>query len=539
MNILNTAMADTEDIIAADDAESSEKNSIIERLLMRIRSTDDFPTISKHLIEINKTISGDTDKSDASDLAGVILRDYALTNKLLKLVNSAYYGFASGNVSTITRAVVLLGYEHVRMATMRLTLFEHFKSKNPAQDIELRETIVMSFWAGVLARDIATMDKVVDPEEAFVCAMLGQLGKLLMIYYLPGEYAKIRSRMERHNVDEATAVKAECRIVYEELGVAVAKQWNFPVHVYESMIPVSDRELKDKQKSPSKLQVLSSFVKDLCTIVQVNAASPNPAALKRLIERYKPHIVIDKKQLQKLSLESLEHMVEQAQALDVSYGKSAFLEQLVHQFDQGGTVAQPLAPPVAEREILDILPSVEKTVVSPIENGLSAEQVILGGIQEISQTMMDTYEVNDIVSMGLEIIFRALNFDRALMFIREPGSRMMTVRFGYGKGANTLSRHLGFQAGTGKDIFNLAIHVGKDLIIGNIDDDRMHHLIPAWYRDHLNAPAFLFLPIMLQKVCVGAFYADRNEAGMPINESEHRHLSMLRNQLTLAIKFRR
>ena len=79
--------------------------------------------------EINKTISGDTDKSDASDLAGVILRDYALTNKLLKLVNSAYYGFASGNVSTVTRAVVLLGYEHVRMATMRLTLFEHFKSK--------------------------------------------------------------------------------------------------------------------------------------------------------------------------------------------------------------------------------------------------------------------------------------------------------------------------------------------------------------------------------------------------------------------------
>ena len=365
----------------------------------------------------------------------------------------------------------------------------------------MRETIVTSFWAGVLARDIAGLDKLVDPEEAFVCAMLGQLGKLLMIYYLPGEYAKIISHMESRNVDEATAVKAECHIAYEELGVAIAKQWNFPVHVYESMLPVSDRALKDKLKPPEKLQVLSSFVKELCAVVHENGARPNPAAFKRLIERYNPHIAIDKKQLQTLSLESLEHMTEQAQALDISCGKSAFLNQLIHQFGQGGPVAHPLSVSEAEQEILEAPSSVEKSTVSPVENGLDAEQVILAGIQEISQTMMDTYEVNDIVSMGLEIIFRALNFDRALMFVRESGSRMMTVRCGYGRDANTLSRHLGFQVGGGKDVFSLAIHVGKDLIIGNVDDARMHHLIPAWYRDHLNAQPFFFTHYASKGVC--------------------------------------
>jgi hypothetical protein len=63
-------------------------------------------------------------------------------------------------------------------------------------------------------------------------------------------------------------------------------------------------------------------------------------------------------------------------------------------------------------------------------------------------------------------------------------------------------------------------------------------LIPAWYRTHIDAPAFVFMPIKVQNICIGAFYADRNQNGQPVSEEEHRYLSMLRNQLILAIKYR-
>ena len=101
----------------------------LEKVLRRILRTKDFPTISKYITEINQKLSEPAIHSSASELANIILKDYALTNKLLKLVNSAFYGFVSGKVTTITRAVVLLGYDNVRLAALSLLLFEHFKSK--------------------------------------------------------------------------------------------------------------------------------------------------------------------------------------------------------------------------------------------------------------------------------------------------------------------------------------------------------------------------------------------------------------------------
>ncbi|MBT8340426.1 MAG: serine/threonine protein kinase, partial [Desulfatitalea sp.] len=112
------------------------------------------------------------------------------------------------------------------------------------------------------------------------------------------------------------------------------------------------------------------------------------------------------------------------------------------------------------------------------------------------------------------------------------------VRFGYGEKVQQLIRKAGFNVGRGKDLFNLSIRVGKDLIVPDARNDDKRQLLPQWYFDMLDAPAFIFLPIMVQKVCIGAFYADRNQSGPPLRESEHNHLSMLRNQLVLAIKYR-
>ena len=73
----------------------SDKN--LKKILKRIRRTKDFPSISTYLVEINNRLSDTTAHTSASDLANVILKDYALTNKLLKLVNSAFYGFVAGD----------------------------------------------------------------------------------------------------------------------------------------------------------------------------------------------------------------------------------------------------------------------------------------------------------------------------------------------------------------------------------------------------------------------------------------------------------
>lgn len=117
--------------------------SAADRLLTRISRNKDLPSFSKCIIEINRKLSSDSKQLSASELSNIILKDYGFATKLLKLVNSAYYSSSRGKITTITRAVVLLGFAKVSMAAASLLLFEHLKSKYSVP--ELKEGAVMAF----------------------------------------------------------------------------------------------------------------------------------------------------------------------------------------------------------------------------------------------------------------------------------------------------------------------------------------------------------------------------------------------------------
>lgn len=509
-------------------------------MLKRIRRSEEFPSISKYLVEINRKLSAYRDTSDASDLANVILNDYALTNKLLKLVNSAFYGLAAGKVTTVTRAVVVLGYENVRLATVSLALFEHFQSKSHTAD--LKEALIISFWSGVLAREIAKMDDTVDPEEAFLCALLSQLGKLVMIYYLPGEYRNIADWMGSHGQSEAKAVKAACGVTYEALGKAVAGQWNFPPQICEGLQALSRDELRNRRTPLPQLRVLADFIKTMGQLILKGELVPDERGLKTILDRYGERIKISSRQLLTLLAESISTVRRHAQALNFSIENSVFIQSISalcegasERRSDGNDPSQDELMAHQSHQLTDR--SAFKSSTDDRE-GMTTKEMIMEGIEEISEAMMSAYDVNDLALMGLEIIYRALGVYRALMFAREGDGRSMTVRFGYGHHSRRLPRKAGFKVQDKKDLFNLSVHTGKDLIVADACDPGTASLIPSWYRTHIDAPAFIFLPINVQGVCIGAFYADRDRSGHPVSEDEHRYLSMLRNQIILAIKYR-
>ncbi len=519
------------------DENGKTTDKILEQLLRRIRYNDEFPSISKYLIEINQKLASNPEVSDATELANVILKDYALTNKLLKLVNSAFYGLASGKVSTVTRAVVVLGYENIRLATISLALFEHFKNKSNA--VELKEAVVRSFWSGVLARDIAALEKGIDPEEAFVCAMMSQLGKLVTIYYLPDQYRKIVLRMAETGESEVRAGKAVCGITYERLGIAVARQWNFPDQICSSMRRVTDDDLKKNGTPPAKLRVLSDMMGTLGGKIQKSGLVTD-TELQNILGRYDKSIKLSRNQLKTLIKESLAKAQLHAQALEFDIDNSAFIKNLTTVVYPGRARGDGDKKHDKSRMITGFLltdgSDLKEDAGSPsLQNPVN---IIMEGIQEISEAMLSAYEINDVALMSLEIGYRALRFNRALMLIREGGGQMMSARFGYGNQSLQLIKKVKFNLAEGDDLFTRAIQSGKDLIVADTNDAQTKPVVPAWYFDLIDAPAFVFLPVMVNKVCIGAFYADRKESGQPITDKEYPHLCMLRNQLVLAIKFK-
>ncbi len=517
----------------------------LEKALKRIRRTKDFPSISKYIAEINQKISDHSIRSSASELANIILKDYALTNKLLKLVNSAFYGFVAGKVTTVTRAVVLLGYDNVRLAAISLVLFEHFKSKSTAR--LLKDAAITSFWCGLLAKEIAKMQYLIDPEEAFICALLHQLGKLLTIYHMPDDYHKITYRVTHEGLKETNAVKQVLGISYKALGIAVAMQWNFPERIINTMVPISEADLEDKSRRIDPLCALSNFANALWGIVVDMRWDRREAAMENLLMQYGRYVTISFKQLRAVMAACLHGLYKHSDALQFSLDESDFLMRLCGQNPAANKNALPELSGQGRRaegggEQAYRLAGREEVSASAMAlEGEDTVSIIMGGIQEIGGVMMGDHDINDIAQMSLEIIYRALQCNRTILFINDSREKMMTARFGYGAGISRIIRKVRFDIGVPEpqDLFSRAIQSGKDLIVEDAYAPELYSLIPAWYREQIDAKAFIFLPIAYQNICVGAYYADLDFAGPPISALDHKYLALLRNQLVLAIKMGR
>lgn len=516
----------------------------LERALLRISRTRDFPTISKYVIEINQKLSDSCIQSSASELANIILKDYALTNKLLKLVNSAFYGFVGGRVTTITRAVVLLGYDNVRLAAISLVLFEHFKGKSSMRD--LKDATIGSFWCGLLAKEIAKMQYMIDPEEAFICALLHRLGKLLAIYHMPDEYREIKYRVSQQGEKELKAVKQVLGVSYMALGMAVAKQWNFPEGIFKTMASLSAEDLEDKSKRIDPLCALSNFVNALFRIINEVRWDRRETAMRSLLDRYGAYVTISFNQLKAVMALGLECLYTHADALQISLDECDFLKRLA-----GGSSSAPgdetadaqVRENSAPRNYSAFQFADHRAVGSSaaVPESDDAVSIIMGGIQEIGSVMLGDHDISDVALLSLEIIYRALQCNRTILFINESSQKEMAARYGYGAGIQRIVGKIRFKMDSPgqEDLFLNSIHSGKDLIVNDSHAPELFPLIPEWYRKNIDAQAFVFLPILYQHICVGAYYADMEEAGPPISDVDHKYLSLLRNQLILAIKMGR
>jgi HD-like signal output (HDOD) protein len=107
------------------------RQSTIEFLLRRMRHKSDFPALSESVGAINRITT--SENQNLAELSNTILKDFSLTNKILRMVNSVHYRQAGGgSISTVSRAIVVLGLDAVRSIAITVMLFEHLQTKDNA-----------------------------------------------------------------------------------------------------------------------------------------------------------------------------------------------------------------------------------------------------------------------------------------------------------------------------------------------------------------------------------------------------------------------
>jgi HD-like signal output (HDOD) protein len=311
-------------------SEKKETHSTVDFLLRRMQHKSDFPAFSASILEINNMTSSESNTS-ASELANTILKDYALTNKLLKLANSAFYRQVKGGISDINKAVVILGFEQVRLAASSLMLFSHFGNETSAT--ELRDAIIKSFMGGIIARDLAIKEGVKKTEVGFICSMFHNLGKNLTIYYFPEEYEEIKNRMTRENLDIQSSAVAVLGISLDELGVSVAREWKFPESIIYSMRSLPHGSLEPPSSILDKLRHYSVFANELCEIADSFSTEQNRDSFDNLINRFNPSFSISYSEVSALLNSATEKILKYASILDIDPNKSPFIQNLLKFYD--------------------------------------------------------------------------------------------------------------------------------------------------------------------------------------------------------------
>lgn len=523
------------------EAINGRSHSTIDFLLRRIRNKSDFPTFSHNIMEINKKASvSKINYSSASELANAVLKDYSLTSKLLKLVNSAFYGQFAGKITTVSRAVVVLGFEQVRMAASSLMLFDQLKNKGQMK--ELREASVSSFMSGMIAKELANNIGIDGTEEAFICSMLHNLGKHLVLFYFGEEYAQIKNLMERKGIKEDSAARSVLGMSYKELGIGIAKAWKFPDKIVKSLNELPKGKLDRPKSEEERLWNLSSFSNELCNLISIGEEGENKDSLEKLLKRFEKSIPLSKKQVANLLDSAKDKVEEYSDIYNVNLKKSDFIKQLdsyskTREKDPRATDNKPLPGQEFTEIIEDSFQDMEISGDLNDTNEVKDPQsILINGIQDITNTLLEEFELNDVLTMILEAMYRGFAFNRAMFCIMNTKTNEMRASFGFGKDIDRIIKNFGFKVAGDPDVFNFTVTRAKDVGIDDATDDRFKRRIPEWYRKVVDAPAFVLYPLIVQKRVVGLFYADRELKGKVISGSQVNYMKTLCNQAVLAIK---
>jgi serine/threonine protein kinase/HD-like signal output (HDOD) protein len=281
--------------------------SVLNRLLIRMQRRGDFPAFVQNVGEVSKRADFESSFS-AQQLGTSILKDYALTAKLLRIVNSAYASRFGGKIYSVQHAIVILGFERVRQLALSISLFKN--QGNKAHSERVSESAINSLVSGEIARHLHVDVDLDDPEQAVICTMFRNLGRHLVLVYLPESFDQIEALMAQEHLSLNTASERVLGISMHKLGVGIAERWRLPQRMIQAMAVIPERSGK-LHREEDRLSALAAFSNQLCEIVgsDLDTASRSQA-LNTLTSKYKHLLSIKTEEMTELLgkvQESFEH----------------------------------------------------------------------------------------------------------------------------------------------------------------------------------------------------------------------------------------
>jgi len=513
-------------------------------LMRRMRSKSDFPALSASVSRVQALSESDTDSLQT--LCDEILQDVALTQKLLRVVNTAHYRRAGSDpISTISRAVSLIGVAGVRNLALSLMLLDHMQDQAHAQ--QLKQAFLHTVMAGTLASELASTPR--EAEEVFVGALFRRLGWLLVSFYLPDDAEQIRQQGGEPGVGDVAGGQ---RIVQQVLGVSleqladhVGQLWGLPQSLLDCMRSPGEQPPKHPlNDATSRVHWLATLAQSASDAMLHTEPVELGQALAQLQRRHQQALSLEPDALQDAAGRARQRLTDLTRALNLSVPAASPAERLLELYYVDAP-NQGLSADAAPGELADEvqLGALAQADTAPT---MDREAILTHGIQDITNTLVESFKLQTVLHMVLETILRGLGCRRVVFCLRDAKANELVGRMGLGEGAEVLKAAfhipLTLQPSQQPDLFAAVALKNVDTLIADASVASVTRLMPGWYRTHVNAPTFLLLPLWMKRagqpdVVLGLIYADQAQAGdLQLDERALSLLRTLRNQAIMAFK---
>ncbi|TFW10160.1 HDOD domain-containing protein [Oxalobacteraceae bacterium OM1] len=466
-----------------------------------------------------------TDDEAVRNLAHFILSDVALTQRVLRIANTVSYRTASGTpVTTVSKAIFLLGFDTVKTAALAMLLVDGMSGRH-AQSV--RRELSHALCASIIGREMARRAQFKDTEEAAIAALFKNIGRILVAAHDHALYTEINTLVDSGSMTPAMAATQVLGCSFEALADLVLREWNIPESIVLALAPLPNGVLRQAKARQEWLQQVAAFSATAARLLPNAGDTAQEAATKAVVTRFGGALGLDHAKLAQLFA-----TVEQETRILTSNANLSLTEAEV-----GATDHAAPATAAANSEADDFgLPSellmqqedeslpLQVTARHASGKPVNARELLLAGVHDVTQLMSSgNCKVNDLMLLVLETLYSSLGFRFATVCLKDIQSGHFRARIAMGENNVERQRGFAFPVASARDLFHLAMDNDADLMISDATVPKIRDLLPAWHRALLpDARSFIVLPLVFQRKQLGLFYADRAHSapeGVPPDET--------------------
>jgi len=457
-----------------------------------VRARGDLPGFSKVINSIIGAMNGENDPE--FNMTKTVLSDPALTQRVLRLANSAMYSVFGSGINTVSKAVTVLGTESIGHLALGLKLIDGLS--NAAPDAPgTRGELEKAVLAGHIGRQVASSANTRDVEEVVVCSMLHALGRMMVTFYLPQMWGRISQEADAGKKPEADVAAEVLGLGLDEIGRVIAGQWGFPPSLINSMTNVQAQEIDEPIDHAEWLATVST-VSSKCAEIICRDEVPNTAELSRMVGSYSAMLGLEPEQI------------------------LAAVDSALQMVEDEAVINRPVKLAGATRSDADKIAAGGKPADSV--------QLLRRGVIDLREAM-NTANAKQLMTIALETVYQGMGFTRTMAFMRNTDRHQYIVRLGFGYGMPDILDKLWFPDTYQPDVFHAALANDKMIFVENAHAPGFASKLPRWWKATLfDARSFMVLPLTINRNPMGFIYGDwstnlppaRIEAAeiLPLNE---------------------